>query len=227
MTRRLLIALSGMLALSACASVTEVPSPEKAGQLSTRIFDLAPFRRIEIDADVLLEIHQAERQSVVLHTEDDHFKALTVRVDNGTLFVRHKGHRHRHRNIALDIAVTGLEAISIEGAVDGRLHDIDAGHFRFALSGVGELAIDGRCEVGNFRISGVGDVDLGKFRCNRVSADISGIGDVTLTALEAVDIDISGIGDLTVGGNPQERHVDYSGIGSVSYSTEKTPPGSP
>lgn len=218
-TSPLLAALGAALLLGACAMTDKVPS-RGAGLagLEQRDFDLEPFEAIEIDANVALEVRRADTQSVRVATEADHFASLDIASRDGTLTIKHlRKHRARRRHTSVEIAVPKLTALRISGVVRGEVSDLDVDDFDLDFDGVGELRLSGRCGDADYSVSGVGEVDLSDFRCLRVRAGVSGIGDVELYAGETIDLRVSGIGDVTVRGNPRVLGLKVNGIGDVEF----------
>ena len=215
----ILAALGAALLLGACATSDKVPSTgaDLAG-LEQRDFELKPFERIEIDANVALEVRRAPVQSVRIATETDHFASLDVASSDGTLTIRHlKKHRTRQRHTSVEIELPKLTALRISGVVRGDVSDLDSDDFDLDFEGVGELRLSGRCGDADYNVSGVGDVDLSDFRCQNVRADVSGVGDLELYAGETIDLQASGIGSVTVHGHPQVLSLSESGIGDVDF----------
>lgn len=214
----LLAALGAAVLLGACASSDRIPSSvaDLAG-LEQRAFELDPFERIEIDANVALEVRRADTQSVRIATETDHFVSLEVASSDGTLTIRHLKKHRRQRHTRVEIALPRLTALRISGVVSGDVSGIDSDDFDLKFGGVGELRLSGRCGNADYKVSGVGDVDLAELRCRHVRARVSGVGDVALYAGETIELKISGIGSITVRGHPEVLGFKQSGIGDVDF----------
>jgi hypothetical protein len=91
----------------------------------------------------------------------------------------------------------------------------DFGNVSVSISGAGNIELSGKCTSLDATISGAGDLDARKLDANAVKVSISGAGDAKVNALNSLDASVSGVGSILYSGDPQERKVRISGLGSV------------
>jgi hypothetical protein len=100
-----------------------------------------------------------------------------------------------------EIRVTGLDRSSVEVRAEG----------------VGEIELEGMVEQLDIELIDLTDVDARDLTANDVYVFSDGVGDITVTALELVDIENRGIGSITVYGDPAERSVINDSVGDVDF----------
>lgn len=214
--------LIAAFAAPAFAADHDLPDKGEIAGLEGRDFELAAFDKIKIETVAAIHVRQGGKQSVRVSTEPEHFAALEIEVDDGTLVIGHDPGDEDddddvEYHVAIDITVPALSAFTVEGVIKGELEDIEAAAFALDFEGVGELTIAGSCDDGDFDISGVGAIDTRDFHCKTLDAEVSGVGDVHLHASDAIELEVSGIGRVTVHGDPEKRHVRESGLGGVTF----------
>lgn len=211
-----------LVAAPALAANHGMPDKDEIAALEGRDFELAAFDKIEMATVATVHVRQGGRQSVRISTEPEHFAALEIVVEDGTLVIGHDEHDEDddddvEYHVAIDIVVPALSAFGVEGVIDGRLENIEAATFALDFEGVGQLTIAGSCGDGDFDISGVGSIDTRDFHCKNLDAEVSGVGEVHLYASDAIELEVSGIGEVVVHGDPGTRHVHESGLGGVEF----------
>ncbi len=211
-----------LIAAPAFAADHGLPDKNEIADLEGRDFELAAFDKIEMETVATVHVRQGGPQSVRVSTEPEHFAALEIVVEDGTLLIGHDEDDEDddddiEYHVSIDIVVPALSAFGVEGVIDGTLEDIEAATFALDFEGVGQLTIAGSCDDGDFDISGVGSIDTRDFHCKNLNADVSGVGEVHLYASNAIDLDVSGIGEVVVHGDPGKRDVDESGLGGVKF----------
>lgn len=101
-----------------------------------------------------------------------------------------------------DVQIDGIEAVAP--------FDVDA-------SGVGQIRLSGTGSEVALRSSGVGGIDGRDLTVSVVTVNLSGVGDVWITATDTADIDVSGIGDVHLFGAPPDVSTSNSGLGDVIF----------
>jgi len=117
-------------------------------------------------------------------------------------------------------ALSGDNRLTITGFAQDQL-DVD-------VSGRGDVTAQGRARAVTVRISGAGDVDMG--RLDTVSADISisGAGRSTIAPTQSADVHISGAGVINLLTHPPDLRTEISGAGRINQApASEAPPPSP
>lgn len=112
--------------------------------------------------------------------------------------------------------ITGDEfSLTVSGAGDIDIDDVNVKRFVTDLSGAGDLTIKkGTAEQANYQLSGAGDIDAYSLVAKNVIASVSGVGDIKLNATESLDASVSGAGSIDYKGHPVVKS-DKSGVGSI------------
>ena len=101
----------------------------------------------------------------------------------------------------------------------GNLH-LNAGsseHVELELVGSGEIKSSGSCKTLDAQLTGSGDLDARHLAADKVTVDLKGSGTTHVFAKQAADLTLRGSGDIRVLGNPDQRNVNRSGSGDVTW----------
>lgn len=100
-----------------------------------------------------------------------------------------------------DIRVSGLERSSVE----------------IRAEGVGTLDLAGMVDVVDIELTDLNDVDARDLTAREARVWADGVGDVSVTATERVEITNIGISTIVVYGDPAERSVHNDAVGEVIF----------
>ena len=103
----------------------------------------------------------------------------------------------------------------ITGSGDIQLQ-LEADTVEGKLVGSGDLNLQGSASEFECLVTGSGDLDASGLKAKRVSATVSGSGDIQVYASESLKSRVSGSGDISYTGNPQKQDFKTSGSGSIS-----------
>lgn len=112
------------------------------------------------------------------------------------------------------IIKTGSFKIVSSGAGNLDL-ELEAGDVVLELSGAGDIDMEGKANTMRTRISGVGELKAYEFETRTQDIKISGAGDAKIFVSEKLSAEVSGAGSIKYKGNPKEKQVEVSGVGSV------------
>ena len=101
----------------------------------------------------------------------------------------------------------------------GNLH-LNAGsseHVELELVGSGEIKSSGSCKTLDAQLTGSGDLDARHLAADKVTVDLKGSGTTYVFAKQSAELTLRGSGDIRVLGNPDQRNVNRSGSGDVSW----------
>lgn len=90
-------------------------------------------------------------------------------------------------------------------------------HVELELVGSGEIKSSGSCKTLDAQLTGSGDLDARHLASDKVTVDLKGSGTTHVFAKHAADLTLRGSGDIRVLGNPDQRNVNRSGSGDVSW----------
>jgi len=216
-----------------------------SGAVKTETRQVAEFQSISVDYPADITIRQGDSESVTIEAEDNLLPQLATDVRDSTLYLENTEKNWQDRvNPTKTVMVTitvvelnkvqfptagkmlidGLQTdsltISVSGAGDVTLTELEAGDLGFNLSGAGNINTDGACKSLQLSISGLGNFNGGDLESQDAEVHISGAGSATVWAQQALDASISGAGSIDYYGKPiVSEHI--SGVGSVRKIGDK------
>lgn len=202
-----------------CAvSFLALPPAALAGSGVTQELSLRDFDRIEIEGVFDVEVEVGKKFSVVISGPADELDRVKAEVEGGTLVLGQKkkkrgvfGFNTGVTDVRARISMPDLTGLDIAGVVDVEVRGIRSDDLRVDVSGVGQVALAGRCGTLTVDLSGIADLDARDLHCRAVGIDVSGLGDASVHASDAVNAEVSGIGSVDVHGSPKvvrkNRHL--------------------
>lgn len=167
--------------------------------------NLLPYMETDVKNGTL-QIHYRDGISVT----NDHAKiyvtapTLSEVTTSGTSNINLSGVLRNVRKISFHTTGTG----SIEG-------EVDAPAISVSLSGTGTVKLRGRTKDFDCQISGVGHAYCDNLESENTTVNVSGVGDAHVFASVHLDATVSGTGSVYYRGNPQNRQIHTSGVGSI------------
>jgi hypothetical protein len=237
---------------SAVAGVTEFPTwvasvsfgtgdrLEGSGRIVEEVRSLSNFTAVHITGPVNVELKAADRDSVLVRTDDNLVPLIETRVTDGDRPVLEIGVRpgaafraarapvivvqfrtlselvaRGSGNVRADRLEADDFALSLSGSGDARIETLLARRFAAVLSGSGDLVVrGGRADDQAYRLAGSGDLGAGRLAGRRVQVSIAGSGDASVNAAETLGVSLSGSGDVIYRGSPRITQR-IGGTGSV------------
>jgi hypothetical protein len=185
---------------------------EGSGDLETVELDLEPFTVIKSSTGLDINITFGDKQKVLLTIDDNLVDRIKARVRGDVLKIESRGDCRMSRRCQLDITLPKLESVQISGSSDVIIEDFEGDFLDLAISGSGDMTVNGHTNRLEITISGSGDINTRALTAREASVSISGSGDVRVYADERLDAGITGSGDISYYGDPD--HVDRTVRGS-------------
>lgn len=219
------LAIAALIAATAfkvaVGDVKDIGERDRASDKSATV-EISDFDRIDAEGVFELSVEVGGDYSMTLSGRDEDLARVKATVENGVLTLgledrdRQAKVKLVKRSVTARIVTPVLNGVDISGVAEGDITNIDAENFRAHLSGVGELNLSGVCGTLDAEVSGVGELDAEDLKCRVVSVDVSGIGEASVYASEAVTADLGGIGRIEVSGSPSQVSKNKSGpFGSI------------
>lgn len=180
---------------------------------------LDTFTKIKVLGGITLKVTAGGDQSVTVSTKEEHMDRVKTWVEGGTLYIETNEDKKRwskHFSADLTVSVKALDALYVEGAIDGELNNITSENFMLDMEGAGNLEINGTCDTVTMEMSGAGNVDADHFKCKNATIEMSGVGNVDAYASESVDVALDGLGNVDVIGGATKISKRVGGFGDVS-----------
>lgn len=210
---------TAVMATANANSYTESATGAWGPDTVTQTRDLDTFTKIRIKGSVKLEVTGGEDQTVSVEVDEDFADHLITKVEDGTLIIdmdsKGKKRHWKGPKVEVIISMQQLEALKLDGAMDGALKNINGSDLDVTINGAGNLSIDGSCGTLRVRLSGAGNVEAEDFKCKNVDVRLSGAGNIEAYATKKADVRLSGIGNIDITGNPAEISKHKGGFGSI------------
>ena len=223
MKRRIVL---GALALLGARRVAAQPAPTPKAE--GRTYTPGRFDSIEINGSAAVKFVQGNVDQVFVEGGDEVQRAVLLEVQNGNLQLNPSGSWKfwDARRLRIEVTARELARLSISGAADftaaGPVHaerlsvaisgagavrfdKLDAETLNFGVSGSGNGQIAGATRELVLRISGRSEFRGEALKAERARVSISGVGDVKVWAVQALDISVAGIGKVDYWGAPAVR----------------------
>ncbi len=208
---------------------------EGSGNIIEKDFEVNNFDAVVIEGNGLLYISQDDKHSVRVETDDNIMPLISVKKRDGILFLSTKENvctKHlkffvSSKNIAkLGIGgsgdIIGVSPIKgkslkmrIEGSGDIKLKDIEVDFLSAAISGSGDIRLDGKTDQYKIKIEGAGDIYSYDLKSKSCEVSVSGSGDVQINVSDNLTVSIAGSGDVLYKGSPKNVIESIAGSGDV------------
>ncbi|WP_432377646.1 head GIN domain-containing protein [Duganella sp. P38] len=90
-------------------------------------------------------------------------------------------------------------------------------HVELVLVGSGQITASGSCKVLDAELTGSGDLNARNLAADTVTVNLRGSGTSHVFAKQSAELTLRGSGDIRVLGNPNQRNVNRTGSGEVSW----------
>ncbi|GGI45259.1 hypothetical protein BCL57_000873 [Agromyces flavus] len=222
---------ASMLVLTACVPFVT------AGDRRTEDRDIDDATEVELRSGGDLTIRLGDEPSFTvtggenvldrLYTDTEGDK-LVIEMRRGPLIVG-------ERDLEMDVTVTSLDSVIINGSGDisaefgdaeevsvdlrgsGDIEtdELDASAVRLSISGSGQIETSGSTDQLVVDLSGSGDVDASELSSANAQVVLSGSGEISVDASDSLDVTLSGSGTVRYSGRPEVRST-VSGSGEIT-----------
>ena len=146
---------------------------------------------------------------------------LTVRSSGDTKVSGFNGEKmdlqlHGSGNVSFNGRYRDLSAAA-HGSGHLNLNTGSSENVELELVGSGQITSAGSCKTLNAELTGSGDLDARHLASDKVSVNLKGSGTTHVFAKQSADLTLRGSGDIRVLGNPDQRNVNRTGSGEVTW----------
>jgi hypothetical protein len=208
--RAALVAL-GMLLLAGCG-----PPP---GPSVTESRTVETFHAIELRGAGDLDIQVGKGPALAVTAPQTMMGDVEITVRDGVLVISTVEHRswfRRRAKLELAIEAPLLDALTVNGAGNIRIHAATGDKLTIIMQGAGNVEGDGQVGTLHARIDGAGNVSLSKLIATDAEVSVNGAGNMEVHATGSLNAQLNGVGSITYGGNPQKPVTSVRGVGSIS-----------
>lgn len=189
-----------------------------SGKITTQKIDASEFTSVHQATVGAVNVTLGDEESVSITTDDNLQQYLSATVENGELVIRNKSEENLAptNGIQVDVKLKSLTALRLSGVGSITAENVQGPELTVKSDGVGSVRLAGEVEKLTVNIGGVGSFDSSKLDAKTVKVDSSGVGSAKVKATESIEVNASGVGGVTYYGDPKEKTINASGIGSVS-----------
>lgn len=231
------ILAAASLVVSGCSVSFDGPlitASDLKGDSVTEARDVDGFTSIEISGDADLVVRQGDEFDVTITTDSALLEHITTTVDDGELQVTQRYSVIGFSpDVVVAVTVPDLEGVELTGSSNADITGVTGDTLRIAVDGSADVSAEVAVETLSINISGSGDVTArgtatelvveisgsgnvaaASLAARTARVEVSGSGEITVSASETLDASISGSGDVRYTGSPRVTS-DVSGSGDV------------
>lgn len=185
--------------------------------------DFSGFTAIDVAGVYDLDVREGSQFSVQTRANKRQADRLDIRMRGDTLILAMDDDKQSswkgRNNSGVEVIITmpRLEELDVAGVATGDITAFTGGNVDIDVAGVSSLTLSGRCDRLSIDLAGVGELDASELKCKDVDADMGGMGELSVYASESVKADAGGMGEIEVYGDPKERDTNDSFMAKVRY----------
>lgn len=183
-----------------------------SGNVKTESRSVTGFSSIAFNSEGKVTVQQTGKESLTISAEENLLPLLETRVTDHTLSIGTINNTDINptKPIEFVMEVKSLEGFKMTGVGSIEARGIQGKHLTIALTGVGEMTIEGNADSLDLRLEGVGSYQGAAFKTKQATVHSEGVGSAVVNASEQLDVLVSGVGGVEYVGSPK---VQKSGKG--------------
>lgn len=181
----------------------------------TQKTDEKPYLRIEVDENLIDYISATVENNklTIKSTSEINPKYYTIFTNSTSLY---KLSSSGISNIELKDSIHS-ENLEISGSGVGNITagNLYCENLKINMSGVADITLGGETTNSDMSVSGKANINAYELKSKNANCSVSGMGYIDLYASERLSAHVSGIGKINYKGNPKDKELSTSGIGSI------------
>ena len=193
---------------------------------------------LNVPAEVFYQQFSDSAPYLQIHTDENIYEALNVRVENNQLIIEaKKDYSLKPSMFTIYTCSHNLNQVSVTGSGKIRLKgEVNAEDFKLEITGSGNLRTDslicnkmtaditgsGNAELtgasnhASFTITGSGCIHAFDYLVQELNCEITGSGNIEALVTNKLGADITGSGNLSYRGDPQSINQNITGSGKMT-----------
>jgi hypothetical protein len=205
-------------------------------QESTEEREMKGFDAIKVSGAFDIKLIQGSEEKVVVAGEERYMDNVKTEVVGNTLKIYFRPSvRNLNESYDIEIYFKDLTMIQASGAVDIEAEkklrfdklevycsgatdielEMSLDRLEMDLSGASDVDLIGQVKYAKFDINGASELDAETFKMGECHIEVSGASEADIMVIGRLEADVSGASELVYYGNPEEVHIDESGISEV------------
>jgi len=208
-------------------------------QLTNQQINIDNYEKIvlNIPGEVYYQQFSDSAPYLQIHTDENIFEALNVRVENNQLIIEAKKDSIiKPTQLTIYTCSHNLSQVTLAGSCQLRLKGaVNAKDFKLDLTGLGNFLADsllcntltaritgsgnmqltGASNQSTFTVTGSGDIHAFNYLVQELNCEITGVGNIEAFVTKKINAKITGVGNVSYRGNPQYINNNITGSGKV------------
>jgi len=213
------LGVAGVVLLAWRDVFTSSPALRGSGIAASQRRQVPRFAGVELAGSNTVVLRVGDRQSVVVHADDNLLGRVTTEVRDGRLVIGNTPGSFTTKapmRVEIRVPSIGLLALSGSGAVVAT--GIRGPALKVTLTGSGTLRASGTVDRLDATLTGSGDVELLQLVAADAHAVVSGSGRILVTATRRLDASVLGSGTILYGGKPARLTTSVTGSGVIDHT---------
>ena len=209
-----------MLLLSGCAiNPPVIRSVRGSGVVKTEDRKVAGVTKVTLDVVGKLYIKREGEDALRITADDNILPLIRTNVRNGELTIGFDPGLNfsRMTDLTYSVSVKDLDALTVNGAADVIVSDLDSDNLVVTINGAGKVTVAGKADHQTVAINGAGEYSAPNLESRIAEITHSGLGKATVRVRDQLTVRIDGAGLVEYIGNPQVTKT-INGLGSVQQS---------
>jgi hypothetical protein len=186
------------------------------GILKRELRSLSEFEKIVANGNYTLKVICKPQHSVSIKCDENIVEYVKTEIQGGTLQISTPKEIRVSKNILVEISVPKLKQLTINGAGEVEIENIDNEKLEIVVNSSGTIMCKGKTKDLNLLAYGSSDFDTKSLSANHVKIDVSGSTKAVVAVNKSIDVKIIGSYDIKYFGNPDKVSQKISGSGSFS-----------
>jgi hypothetical protein len=190
-----------------------------SGVPATQARDVDAFHGLELAGSNNVVVRVGEKQSVVVHADDNLLDRVTTDVRSERLVVANTpGSFRTNGPMSVEVGVPTLDTLTLTGSGNVVVHGVSTERLMVTLPGSGTLTGDGTATRLDITVDGSGVVQFTRLVAADVGAVVNGSGSIFVTATKSLNASVPGSGAVLYAGHPQDVTTSVPGSGAITGS---------
>lgn len=186
-----------------------------SGKLKTENRNILSFDSIEIDGVFDLVVVCQKKKSLKITGDDNLLKHIITQVKGNKLHIYSNASICSKIQLVVEVSIENIKTVNSSGAVDVDVSNLDNNNFSLAISGSGDIDLQGKTSDFTAVLSGSSELNAKNLKADKVRIEINGASDAHVYASQKLDVEIGGAGTLFYSGNPVEITQHITGVAEL------------
>jgi hypothetical protein len=186
-----------------------------SGILLEETRNVPEFSGIDLSGIYEVFVRCGQKQEVFVFGDDNVVPHVKTEVNGNILKVFLDQSVSTRNKIKLILSANMVNSLKVSGTATVDISRVRNKSFNLVISGTGDTKVEGMSDALEITVSGTGNVDAKNLTAKTAVVDVSGAGNVVLSASDELIASIRGVGNIYYYGNPGKVVEAVSGVGKI------------